>query len=112
FLKDLDSDRFAVRERALRGLRELGDAAEPALRRALADGLPAAVRDRVERLLADLGPSGERLRIGRALEVLERMPSAAAGGVVEDVSGGAGGAWLTGEAGAALVRWERIAPGR
>jgi hypothetical protein len=50
-IKNLDSDRFEVRQKALRELEELRDAAEPALRRALAAGPSPEARRRLEGLL-------------------------------------------------------------
>jgi hypothetical protein len=54
-LADLDSDAFAVRERATRELAKLEEAAEPALRKALAGHPSPEVRRRVTGLLEGLG---------------------------------------------------------
>src|SRR5262249_46186577 len=51
-VRDLDSDTFAVREKAYRQLEELGDAALPALRQALEQDPSVEVRRRLETLLA------------------------------------------------------------
>src|SRR5436309_7536857 len=48
---ELDSDQFAVREKATQDLEKLGEAVAPALRKALANKPSAEVRKRVERLL-------------------------------------------------------------
>ncbi len=53
-LADLDSDQFAVREKARQGLAELGELAEPALRKALADKPSLEARRRIEALLANI----------------------------------------------------------
>jgi RNA polymerase sigma factor (sigma-70 family) len=103
-LRDLDSSQFAVRERAAARLSKFGDAIEEAFRRALDSKPSAEVRDRIERLLADLTPSSERLRQGRALEILERIGTPEARRLLRELAGGAQGAWLTREAAASLAR--------
>jgi hypothetical protein len=73
---DLDSDQFAVRQRVGKELERLGEAAEPALRRAMTGDISPEVRRRLAEVLNRLGVlSGERLRAVRALEALERICS-------------------------------------
>ena len=50
FLRDLDSDQWAVREKAMRALKKLGPAARPALRQAL-DTASVEVRWRLQEIL-------------------------------------------------------------
>jgi RNA polymerase sigma factor (sigma-70 family) len=103
---DLDSDEFAVREKASGELERLGDPAVPACRKAL-EGKPSAeMRQRLEKLLEreDRGrwsPTGERLRQLRALEALELTGGDEALRRLEELAGGMPGAWLTEEAKAA-----------
>jgi RNA polymerase sigma factor (sigma-70 family) len=78
-LADLDSDAFETRERAARELRKLGEAAEPALRKALAGDLALGVRREVDKVLESLrAPTPDQLRTLRGLEALEhaRTPEA------------------------------------
>jgi hypothetical protein len=105
-IADLDAENFDDRDRATRELAALGDAAEPALRKAL-EGKPSAeVRQRVEGLLAKLraGTGPEALRRGRAVEVLERAGTPEARRALEVLAKGLPGARLTREAAAALAR--------
>jgi hypothetical protein len=106
---DLDADRFEDREKASEELRRLGELAEMALRKALAGAPTAELRKRAEDLLAALDGDGplvasERLRQGRALEVLERIGDREARSLLRELAGGAAGARLTREARAALDR--------
>jgi RNA polymerase sigma factor (sigma-70 family) len=103
---DLDSESFAVRRRAARELEELGEVAEPALRRALASGPSAEVRRRAEGLLQKLPltASSERLRQYRAIEVLEALATPDARRLLETLQTGAPEALLTREARAAADR--------
>jgi RNA polymerase sigma factor (sigma-70 family) len=106
-LADLDSDDFAVRQKAAVALEELGESAGPALRRALAAGPSPEVRRRVEALLHKLrkeAPEPERLRELRALEVLEQVGGPEARQALEALAGGMPEARLTREAKAALGR--------
>jgi RNA polymerase sigma factor (sigma-70 family) len=106
WVSDLDADDFAVREKATAALVELGDLAAPALRRALANRPSAELRRRVESLLGTLAPasSPELLRAVRAVEVLERLATPEARGLLTTLAHGAPDARLTREATAALDR--------
>jgi RNA polymerase sigma factor (sigma-70 family) len=105
-IAELGDGKFAVRDRAVRELAELGDAVEKPLRQALAAGPVLEVRRRVERLLERLDPrkSPERLRWLRAVEALERAGGAEARRVLERLAGGAPGDRLTREARAIVER--------
>jgi RNA polymerase sigma factor (sigma-70 family) len=106
-IRELDDDDFAVRQRASERLAKWGDAAEPALRRALEAGLSAEQRWRVESLLEGLqgrARSAERLRGLRVTEVLERLASPEARHLLGTLAKGPPDAWLTREARASLGR--------
>jgi hypothetical protein len=103
----LDAPSFAARERAARELRQSADGAEAVLREALGGELPAESRRRVEQILAGLDePAGGRLPDVRAVEVLERVGSPDAKGLLKRLADGAGGERLTREAAGSLVRVE------
>ncbi len=111
-LRDLDSSRFEDRERAMGELQQLGEQAEPAVKRFLADRPSLEARRRVEQVLekvSGLPPPPERLREVRALEALERMGSGDARRLVETLAKGAADARLTRDAEAALARMRREA---
>jgi hypothetical protein len=104
-IASLDADNFQVRERANRDLADLGDRAEPALRRALADGPSPEARHRLDELLRRLSPwSGDRLRAARTVEVLEGMRESGARDLLRMLAAGPSEATLTVEARAALKR--------
>jgi WD40 repeat protein len=101
-IKALDGDDFQERETATQVLAKLGEAVEPALRRAL-EGKPSPeARRRLEQLLA-AGPA-ERVRTERALEALELSRLAEAEQVLEALAKGNPQAWRTQGAKAALER--------
>jgi RNA polymerase sigma factor (sigma-70 family) len=110
-LLDLDSENFALREAASLGLAALGDEVEVVLRDLALKSPSAEVRRRVQLLLDDQMPasrkSGESIRLGRALQVLERIGSPGARKVLEALSGGDPAARRTREAAAALERLNR-----
>ncbi len=111
-LGDLDSEQFAVRDKASQELEKLGDLAESALRKALDKLPPPEARRRLEKLLADLEgsiPVGERLRDSRAIEVLEHIGTPDALQVLEFLAKGAPEARLTQEAKASLDRLHKLA---
>jgi hypothetical protein len=104
----LDSDQFARRQKGAAELEKLGDGILPQLRTALQGQPELEVRQRLQRLIERLeAPTGERLRQVRAVEVLERLGTAEARTWLEELAGGAPGARLTREAGAACARHQR-----
>jgi hypothetical protein len=112
WIADLDSEHFAERERASQALEGLGEAAEPALRKALEAPASPEVRRRVEDLLERRGRQGlsaERLRELRAVELLESIGTAEARQVLGVLAQGERQAGLTREAKAALERLARRA---
>jgi WD40 repeat protein len=85
-IADLDGDQFAVREQATRELEQLGRQAGPRLQQVLAGRPSAEVRRRLEGLLQRLERfilSPEELRGWRAVEVLERIGTVEAQGILE-----------------------------
>jgi WD40 repeat protein len=109
-IRDLDSEVFQTRERAMKKLQADGDAAEPALRRVLMEKPSLELRRRVNDLLEDIdahrrpAPVGERLRAMRAVRVLEHMETKEAREVLEDMARGGVGARETQEAHEAVQR--------
>jgi hypothetical protein len=106
-LGDLDSRRFAVRQRATGELAVLGEVAEPALRRTAAGHLTPEVRRRVDDLLARLRRrrgqlTPEERQAVRAVEILEHWPAAQARPILKELATGAANAPLTRTAQAAL----------
>jgi RNA polymerase sigma factor (sigma-70 family) len=108
-LADLDSPTFAKREAASKRLKELGLAAEPALRAKLDAGPTLELRRRIEALLKDLAqapelPTPESVRDLRAVAALGRIDSPEARKVLQRVAQGPPSARLTSAASAALGR--------
>jgi RNA polymerase sigma factor (sigma-70 family) len=112
-LRDLDDDAFAVREKAKVELARLGEAAEPALRQALAKSPSAETRRSLEQFLKALeanrqAPFGEPLREARAVEVLEHIGSREAREALKNLKAGTEAeSSLTQEVRAALERLDR-----
>ena len=112
FIADIDSDEFAVRDRAAKELEKLGEAATAACRKTL-EGQPSPeVRRRLEALLRQQADrvwdfTGERLRTLRALEVLELAGTPEARQLLMKLAGGLPDAWQTREAKAAMGRLEK-----
>jgi hypothetical protein len=114
-ITELDSTRFAVREKATQELRLLEELAEPALSRALVGRPSLETRRRIEGLLQRLeGPVTvpKRLRALRSIEVLEKIGSLESQQLLTLLGGGAPEARLTKEAKATRARSaRRIASG-
>jgi RNA polymerase sigma factor (sigma-70 family) len=104
-LAELENDRFEVRRRAEVDLEGLGDLAEMALCRALADEPPPDLRQRLERLRDKLAvPTPDLLRELRAVELLELLGTAEARQVLQTLAGGVPTARLTHAAANAVQR--------
>jgi RNA polymerase sigma factor (sigma-70 family) len=107
---DLNSDAFAVRQKAALELEKLANGAVPALRKALAARPSLETRRRVEQILAGL--EGREapfyLRKSRALEALELIATPAACDLLRSLSRGDPTARLTQEAQAACNRLARL----
>jgi WD40 repeat protein len=103
---DLDADAFAVRQQAALELAKLGNAAVPALQKALASRPTLDARRRIEQILADIeGKEAPfQLRKARALEALELIATPAARELLRSLAQGDPTARLTQEAKAARQR--------
>jgi WD40 repeat protein len=106
-IADLDGDRFAVREAALKELQGLGNETRLSLRRALEGSAGPEARRRIQQLLD--GPDGlantpEERRGLRAVAALEMIGTKEARGLLEKLSRGAADALQTREAQASLRR--------
>jgi WD40 repeat protein len=98
WIAELNSDKFKTREKATHELEAAGAAAEPAVRKALADKPTAEAERRLKRVLAKLHKPDQppdTLRALRALEVLEWVGTPEARSLVQALAGGAAAAPLT-----------------
>ena len=108
WVADLDAPGYAVREAATRGLKKLGELAEPAVLAASAGSPSAEVRERAGAILRAVPrPTPAEIRALRAIEALEWAGAADAAAVLKTLAGGAEAATLTREARAALKRMKR-----
>lgn len=106
-ISQLDDQRFKVRQKAVEELEKLGDAAEPALEKLLSGKPSLEARKRAEQLLdriQERGLSGERLRVLRALEVLEHIATPEVRPILESLAHEAPEDRLTQEARRTLQR--------
>jgi hypothetical protein len=111
-IAELGDKRFAVREKAMADLQQLGEQAAPLLREALRTAKSLEARRRLETLLKGLdGWSAEKQRTLRALDVLESVGTPPARTLLQSLAGGLPGCFLTREAQAALRRLGRRLPG-
>jgi WD40 repeat protein len=105
----LDDEEYAVRERAARALERLGEAAEPALRRAVKGSSPEQRRAAAELLAkmdaASLSPV--RMRARRLMEALQVQGSADARQLIEAAARWSPEPWVMHEASAVLSRTAR-----
>jgi RNA polymerase sigma factor (sigma-70 family) len=105
-LADLDSDEFAVRDKAMQQLEKLGESAATELRKALAGKPSLEVKRRIEQLLEKQN-GAEHIRMVRALEALEYIGTAEARELCAALADGVPDAPLTREARVTLRRMPR-----
>jgi WD40 repeat protein len=101
----MEKREFAVRQQAQQKLAELGEFAEPALQQALQEKPSLEFRRRAEKLIAQMGST--RMRLSRAVEVLEMIGTPKARRVLAVVAQGPPTATLTREATDALRRLKK-----
>jgi hypothetical protein len=101
-LADLDSDRFAGREKAAQALDALGDTAEAAIRKVVANNPTLEMRRRLEPILANRDKAA--LRPLRAIDALEQARTAEARQVLEALATEAANPRVGEAAAAALKR--------
>jgi hypothetical protein len=110
-IADLDATSFDQRERASKRLKELGDAAAPALHSAVRAAASVEQRRRIEELLAALAtpapPSSDALRDLRAVALLERIGAPEARELLQTLAGGATESQKTKAARASMERLTR-----
>jgi WD40 repeat protein len=108
-IADLDEDDFDIRDKARKRLTELSDPTEPALTKALTRKPSVESARTIKNLLSVFsGPArGDRVRVIRAVEVLETLATPEARKLLKSWSGGEPTALLTREAKAALERLDR-----
>jgi hypothetical protein len=108
---ELDAEKFAKREAAMKELERLGRQAEPALRAALADGPSVELRHRAERLLQLLGKgrplTPEQRRDRRAVRVLEQAGTPEVHKLLKALAKDSRSWWTAQEAREALERLDR-----
>jgi hypothetical protein len=104
---DLEGTEFTTRDAATKELARLGYMAIPAMKKALANDPSVELRKRLEELVnrtESKALSGEELRAGRAIDVLERLGTPEAMAVLKGLADGAPGALITTSAKDALGR--------
>jgi hypothetical protein len=106
-VKDLESDDFAVREKATAELEGLGGAAKDALHKALEGDPSAELRRRGQQLLNKIRPSlhsPHRVQALRMLELLEQIATPEASRVPQQLAEDKTDPWLAQESRAAAAR--------
>jgi len=109
-IADLNTDDFAVRQKASAELEKLGDQTHAALRRALAGNPTLEARRRIERVMeatADEDAKPERRQVLRALDILAQLGTHQAREVLRSVATGPPHARVTEAAKEALKRVEK-----
>jgi WD40 repeat protein len=103
----LDSNQFKVRQQANTELSKLDERVVPVIDKVLANNPPLEIKKRLEDLRKHMSSpvlQGERLRMVRAVEILERIGTAEARQVLQALADGAPGALVTTTAQTALGR--------
>ncbi|MBO0699336.1 MAG: hypothetical protein J2P46_13150, partial [Zavarzinella sp.] len=111
WIADLDSDKYAERERASQELGLILDEAEPHLKKALRGNPSAEARRRLELLVQtrSAGTTGRELQRLRVVEVLEHIATPAAAAVLQKLATSLPDTRAAQDAKAALARLDRRA---
>jgi HEAT repeat protein len=106
---DLDSEQFAVRDKAAKELAKIVEQIEPMLKKAQEASPSAEVKRRIASLLGapHEAPTGDRLRTLRAIAALERIGTPEARDVLKGIAEGDAAARETREAKESLARMGR-----
>jgi hypothetical protein len=104
-VKELDHDKFAVRETATKELEKLGPLAAPALAQFLLEPPSLEAQSRASALLAKVKNAPPLLRAQRGVEVLVRLGTSDARQFLEHLAKGPPEAWLTQEAKTGIKRF-------
>src|SRR5262249_9356504 len=104
WVRELDHDRFTVREAAARGLEQNLEAAVGLLEQARARGPSAEAARRIDRLLRARRAGGGEARVDKAVRALEYAGGTEARRCLQELAGGREGARVTQAARAALRR--------
>jgi WD40 repeat protein len=104
--RELGSEDYQTREEAMKRLRDLSESARPTLEAARAKTDSPEVLARIDELIRATRkvPTMARVRVVRALEVLELIGSGDSVAVVKEIARGMPGAWETETAKAAVSR--------
>lgn len=94
-ITDLDNDAFAVREKSQRQLAEMGPAALPSIKTALATTKSNEVRLRLQRILDESKDLGSLRQAERGLQVLVALRTPEAKELLTKLAGGNEKDWLT-----------------
>jgi hypothetical protein len=109
-IRDLDSQKYAIRKQAMHELEKLGELPEPDLESVLDARPTLEMATRVQNLLKRIHEpltDPDRLRELRAVEVLEKIGTPGARAFLEQLAKGFPGAGLTREAQSSLDRWPK-----
>jgi hypothetical protein len=106
-IKELDSDAFTERQKAVAELEKCADASASLLRQTIEDKPSLEIRRRLQQILDGLERVPETLRAVRAVEVLELIATPEAVRSIDELAKGAADARLTREAVAARNRLRR-----
>ncbi len=87
-VKELESSDFETRQRATADLRRFGEAALPALEKALAGEPSLDAKRRIEGIIERVKSSEEALRCWRSIDLLEKLGAPAARDALKGISQG------------------------
>jgi hypothetical protein len=103
-VSDLGSELYEVRKTATKELENIGEAAEPLLKKTLSAGPNLEGRRRIEAILQRISTNPDHMRTRRAIRILEHMGDDTSLRILESLATGSEEAVLTQKAKGALAR--------